>query len=324
LAAQYYGVYLPPSPVATPTPNYSYTPTMSFYDFSGTQVSQQQNYSMTQNAQQLALEQKRLDAEAQARREAEQAQHAQETAVAYANQQTAEARIFYANQTAAAQSTAMIATAAVQSTATRYQQLMDENSTAVAYAATQNMAPTSIIWTQQAVQMIWTVQAGEAKQVELAVKRQEMKNWMDAYLPWAILICVSIAAAWGFNKFVLTRPFARDEHGAVPLIQRQTSAGVVIVRPELLETGVMRIDNDGQIHRYQPMDGKEQSDITRRAQAVDAIRALPTPYAATAKGIIGGEFGRSSSARVVINPTPSMGPALDEAEQNFLGDANNA
>jgi hypothetical protein len=329
-AAQYLGLRLTATPAPTSTPAPFYTPTMSFYDFSGTQVAQQQNYQMTQNAQQLALEQSRLAAEERARRDAEEAKHSQETAVAYSQQQTAEARVWFAQQTAFAESTHMMSTVQAQATETAdwktaqaITAVYHEGLTAVAGAATAQVLPTHAIWTQNAVYAVQTIEAGEAAKVELAVRRQSVKNIFDALLPWTLTVGAIIVIARGFAEWVKTRVHSRDEHGRVPLIQMKTDSGdTIVVKPELMESSTMKIQKDGAIVRYAPMDTQEQSDINRRAQAVEAIAALPTPYAQSGAKIITGEFNSTRSKVTISNPAATA-PALDEADRGFLEEAKN-
>ena len=91
-------------PVTTPTPNPNWTPTMSFMDFSGTQVAQQQAIGLTSQANQLQMERERLAAEAAAARAATQAYYAEVTAEAYRIEVTAQARATYMQGTANAES----------------------------------------------------------------------------------------------------------------------------------------------------------------------------------------------------------------------------
>jgi len=320
LAATALGMYLPATPVPTSTPDPHWTPTMSGFDFSSTQIAQQQNYQSTQNAMQLQLERERLAAEERARQEAEEAKQALATAIALNLQQTAEARVWFANETAHAESTKMMATAQWQATATMFQWAVNDQATMAAGTATAVQAPTHYVWTQEAIYLQSTVEAGAAAQVELAVIRQQRKNLLDAYLPWALLVAACVVVGYIANRYLATRPHVRDASGAMPLLERRTSAGIVFIRPDIIETGVVKVGDDGSIVRYAPMDRDEQSDINRRGQAIEAIRALPSPYAGTAQKIMTTEFSRGST-RVTINPNGSMGPALDEAERQFLEEA---
>ena len=311
-----------PIATATPSPNPNYTPTMSFYDFSGTQVAQQQNYQMTQNAEKARIERDRLAAEERARREAEEAKYAQETAIAYSHQQTAEARVFYGQQTAAAQGTAMMATAQQQATATMWEYQIQQQNTSVAAAATAQVMPTHALWTQEAVRSIQTVEAGQAKEVQLAVRRTEMTNFVKAFSPWVVILGLAYVFGRGFAEFVKTRVHTRDEHGRTPLLQMKADSGdTIIVKPELMETGLVKVGKDGSVVRYAPMDKQEQSDITRRNQAIEAIAALPVPYASKGPQLLGGEFGRSTP-RVNFKDSQSLSPVLEEADDQFLDGTN--
>lgn len=320
LAATALGLRLPATPVPTSTPDPHFTPTMSFYDFSGTQVAQQQAINLTQGAQQLQVERERLAAEERAEREAEEAKRARETAVAYSHQQTAEARVWFAQQTAYAEGTAMMATAQAQATATMWAFQIHEQNTSVAGAATAQVQPTHAIWTQQAVNAIATIERGEADKVALAVERAEMENVFKAYTPWVLIIVVTYILGRGFAEFVKTRVHARDEHGRVPLLQMKSDSGdTIIVKAESLETGLMKVGKDGSVIRYAPMDKQEQSDITRRNQAIEAIAALPVPYAQKGPQMLGAEFGRSTPRVNFHSDTDrSATPVLDEADSQLM------
>lgn len=318
LAAQA-GYFLPIAP-ATATPNPNWTPTMSFYDFSGTQVAQQQSISMTQNAEQLQAERDRLAAEAAAQRAATQAYYAQVTAEAYRIEVTAQARATYMQGTANAEGTQMMNTAQAAATATTDMQIRIDATNAAANAATAQVQPTHAVWTQEAVYAVQTIEQGEANKVELAVRRQKMKNGFDALLPWTLTVGAVVVLSIGFNTFIKTRVHGRDEHGRVPLLQMRADNGdTIIVKPELMESSTMKISKDGAVVRYAPADAQEQSDINRRAQAVEAIAALPTPYAQTGAKLVSSEFS-TSRARVTLGNAP-LDAVLNEADQAFLEDA---
>jgi hypothetical protein len=296
---------------------------MSFYDFSGTQVSQQQAVAMTQQANQLQLERERLAAEQKAAQAATHAYYAQETAQAYRIEMTAQARATYMQGTAYAEGTQVMNTAMAAATSTVDMQIRIDATARAADMATSQVLPTHALWTQEAVRSIQTIEAGEAAKVELAVRRQTMKNVFDALLPWTIVVGSIIVLARGFAEFVKTRVHSRDEHGRVPLLQVKTDTGdTIVIKPELMESSTMKIQKDGAVVRYTPMDEREQSDINRRSQAVEAIAALPTPYAQSGAKILTGEFN-SARARVTIGNPASMGPVLDEADRGFLEEAKN-
>lgn len=317
LAAQ--AGYFLPITQATPTPNAYWTPTMSFYDHSATQIAQQQSVSMTQQASQLQVERERLAAEAAAARAATQAYYAQVTAEAYRIEVTAQARATYMQATANAQGTQMMNTAQAAATATVDKQMRIDATNAAANAATAQVMPTHAIWTQQAVYAIQTIEQGEANKVELAVRRQKLKNGFDALLPWTLTVGTLIVVAYGFGEFVKTRTHQRDEHGRQKLIERRTKDGVIYLKPEALETGMVKVMDDGSIVIIKPIDPKEQSDINRGNQIIEAIGALPTPYAQAAPKLI--TSMSQPRARVTVTETRSTDAVLDEADQGFLEEA---
>jgi len=307
----------------TPTPNPHWTPTLSAMEWSSTQAAQVQNNAMTAQVQQQQFEMDKLLAEQAAQNSENTAIAARSTAEAYSMQQTAEARALAVQYTAQAEGTKVMNTAIANATNTAYIQQVNNQSTAVAAASTNAVLPTHAVWTQQAVYAIQTIEQGEANKVELAVRRQKMKNGFDALGPWLGFIGITIVVAYGFGIFVKTRVHARDEHGRVPLLQMRTNSGdTIIVKPEMMESSTMKIGRDGAVVRYAPMDAEEQSDINRRNQAIEAIAALPTPYAQTGAKIVTSEFN-STRARVTVGNPHAMSSVLDEADQGFLEEAKN-
>lgn len=304
-------------PVGTPTPNPNWTPTLSAMEWSVTQAAQVQYSALTAQAQQQAFELEKLQAERAAQNADNTAVAARSTAEAYSLQQTAEARAAIAATNVASTSAAAIAT-------NDYIHLVDGQNTAVAMAATNAVLPTHAVWTQAAVYAIQTIEQGEADKVGLAVKRQQLQNGFQALVPWLAFIGITFAVTVGFNTFIKTRVHPRDEHGRTQILQMRADNGdTVIIRPELMESATMKIAKDGAIVRYEPMDKQEQSDINRRTLAVEAIAALPTPYAQTGGKIVTSEFNTTRSSRITIGNDHSMGSVLDEADQGFLEEAKN-
>ena len=247
------------------------------------------------------------------------AQAAKETAQAHEQQMTAFAQATNVQGTAVAQATNIQGTAFAQSTSISGTQASYDRATSTSFAITQVYQPTADILTLQAVRIEQTVQAGEAEKVELAVRRQTAKNMLDAYLPWGIIVAMAFVFSSGFSTWVKLRIHPRDEHGRMQTMTRELpDGGVVIVKPEQLESGIAKITGSGDVIRYAPIDKQEQSDINRRAQAVEAIAALPTPYAQKGPQLLSGEFGRSTP-RVNFVSGSAMNPVLDEADDQLLG-----
>jgi hypothetical protein len=319
LAAVYLGLTLTP----TPRPIQYGTPTMSVYDFSLTQVAYQQSLSLTEQANGLQLEREKLQAE-QAKLQAEQRAE-ENNATAAAAQRTAEA--VDAQRTAYAQATNAQGTAYAQATSTQVA-LGFIQETAAAHAVETQQAsqltavvePTHAVWTQQAVWIEQTVSAGEADKVRLAVERQEKKNMLDAYGPWALVVFVIVVSSEGFRKWLKTRVFKRDEHGKLPVVQTETDDGKkVLTKLDLMKVPALEISKDGKVEEMKSDNPAEQSDVTRRTQAIEAISFLPTPYAQQGTKMMNAEFGnRNGAPQVLVRNNPAMNPVLDEADGQFL------
>lgn len=313
LAATAYNLRLTATPQGTATPNAAWTPTMNFFDYSATQAAQVQNNALTAQVQQQQYEMQKLQAE----QEAEQARLA---AQAHSDQMTAQAAAIALQSTQSAEGTRVANTAIAQATATERAFVMSNNATGTAAVQTAMVQPTMDILTLQAARIVQTVEAGEAAKVALAVKAQAATNYAKAWLPIAIIIGLSYVFGRGFATWVKTRTHPRDEHGRPQTFTRELSdGGIVMVRPEQLETGVIKVTGTGDVIRYAPMDKAEQSDINRRSQAVEAIAALPMPYAQKGPQLLGTEFGRQTPRINIHNlKDNSLSPVLDEADSKFL------
>lgn len=272
-----------------------------------------QSNKMTQQAQEYQYEMQKLKAE-------QAAQAAKETAQAYSQQMTAYAQATSVQMTAFAEGTKVMRTAYAQATTTERAVIVQGQATATAFVMTQAMQPTSDSMTMQAARVMQTVEAGEAEKVELAVKRQAAKNYFDAFLPWTLIVALAYVAGRGFQTWVKTRTHPRDEHGRPQTFTRELSdGGVVMVRPEQLETGMVKITKDGDVVRYAPMDVAEQSDINKRNQFVEGIAALPDSYAQQAPKLLMSGFGNTDKPRINFRADVALSPVLDEADDQLLG-----
>ena len=177
--------------------------------------------------------------------------------------------------------------------------------------------------TQQAADTIRL--EGESAQIALAVERQRIKNKADAILPWSlVIVAIIIAGAWMYSasKF---KEASRNPDGTFNLPLLRSKIGWTILRPELLPVGAASInDADGVIHYQAYDDPEQQAETTRRAQAVDALRALPPGREKQAMQITAGAFG---SQQMLTDPgidilppasNPQIGPVLDELEGQAL------
>lgn len=316
LAAEHYGLRLTATPMGTPTQNPNWTPTPNSFQYAQTADAMVQSNQMTSQAQQQAYEMQKIQAE-------QAAQAARETAQVHSQNMTAFAQATNVQATAFAQGTMVMGTAYAQGTATERAIVMNGQASATSLAITQVVAPTHDLLTLQAARIHQTVEAGEAEKVELAVKRQAAKNYFDAFLPWVLIVSLAYVAGKGFSTWVKTRTHPRDEHGRPQTFTRELAdGGVVMVKPEQLESGMMKITKDGEVIRYAPMDATEQSEINKRNQFVEGIAALPDSYAQQAPKLLMSGFQGGSKPRVNFRADVALSPVLDEADEQFLGGNN--
>ena len=177
--------------------------------------------------------------------------------------------------------------------------------------------------TQQAADTIRL--EGESAQIALAVERQRIKNKADAILPWSlVVVAIIIAGAWMYSasKF---KEATRNPDGTFNLPLLRSRNGWTVLRPELLPVGAAVVDAIEGTVTYQPYeDPEQQAETTRRAQAVDALRALPPGREKQAMQITAGAFGNQQMVTDpgidILPPTsnPQIGPVLDELEGQAL------
>ena len=213
-----------------------------------------------------------------------------------------------AQRTAYAQATNQQATAYSQATATQVsliyiQQTQQAHGLETQQAAQQTavVEPTHAIWTQQAIYVQQTITAGQAEQVQLAVRRQEMKNGFDAYGPLAIVIFVLLASSEGFRKWLKTRVFKRDEHGKAPVLAFEKDGVTVVTRPDLMISQAMQIGQDGAIAAPQVTDQDAQMLVARGAQLIEAVSFLPPDRGQQGNKWLNGYFSQRVQSYEVLS-----------------------
>jgi len=330
-------IYARMTPSMQPTPTPYGTPTISLYEVGLTEMvarpltqqAHEESIGLTQQANDQALEREKFYAQQQADFANATAVAAGRTAVAVDAQRTAWAQSTQVQGTANAYGTQVQSAANAQATSTQ-QALVFIQQTAAAYAnetqvAAQSTAavyPTHAIWTQEAIYVVQTVEAAQARDVELSIQRTEWTNIAKAWGPWVLLLAVAYVGGRGFSTWVKMRIHGRDEHGRAPILQRELpDGGVVIFRPEQMETGIVKVTGDGNVIRYSPMDKQEQANINRGNQITDIVAALPTPYARTGQNLLSKFAGGSAGTPSVdiVDEARSLGPVLDEAEGKVIG-----
>ena len=180
--------------------------------------------------------------------------------------------------------------------------------------ATESVAPTHAMWTATAISIQIRINEGQARGVELATERQEVKNLADALLPWALVIFAFAVLANAVSKYVRVRPFKRDEFGREQTLYIQNGPVTQVLKPELMTGPVMRLREDGVVDLPIVSDPAEQADTTRRAQLVEAIAALPDTHAPQAPKMLSGEYSGKSPSRIRVRGDQALNGVMHEVD----------
>jgi hypothetical protein len=206
-------------------------------------------------------QQARLDTAATAEQERRDAQATQMRLDAEATQ--AQARLD-------ADATAVQARLDVQST-------QQAGGTATAFTITQTAIPPANTLTQIANEQNILLRNNEVQMSNLAVDQQREKNTPEWVVPFLIAIVLTAAVALYVYRYSRVREVT-DGDGTVQLLFFDDKA----IRPQLMAGPVIEFDKDG-ITMPMLTAPAEQSKVTERAQAVEAIKNMPantTPQAA--------------------------------------------
>ncbi len=288
-----------PTPLPTPTP----TPGQQL-DLGGTAVAVLgQDLALRATEQQMKQDQIMAQAQmtatqmaimATATERAMQDERAQRLAAATATYQvwqvTAEAAMHQATSTAIAQST--------------------ENSVKATREA--------VAWEMQA-----TAQAANVQSAELALARERTTNTIQAWGPWAIVLAIILGAGWYMWKKGQVGVFERDPlTGMMAPVMVEVNGRRVLVRPDLMPSAVLDLGQT--IHSPALIETQVQADVTRRAQAVEAIAQLPAGYQQQARGIAGVAFENNNTGTSTIRlvePTQVRG-WLEDIENQQAGEVD--
>jgi hypothetical protein len=266
----------------------------------------------------LTATQQVLDATATALRHDE---NVQQTEVAAAStksvwQVTVAAGKSYDAATAQAQETAT-AQAFVQATSTAAAQATGTQAAVFGITATvaAEAMKTSDFKTQQApfVEAKMTAVRAQAESAELAASRERMTNGFIAWGPWFIAL-VAVAAF----VFVLIRKsqvgtVERDANGMMPGVVLFHNGQKQFIVPDRMFSPVLTLDSHG-ISAPQLADPERQEGATRRAQAVEAINALPPQTQRQGMGLMAQTFNTATRPTIEVMESGQVAGWVDEAE----------
>lgn len=142
--------------------------------------------------------------------------------------------------------------------------------TATAFPMTAAAIPTSNALTQIANEQNIMLANNQVQLSNLAVDQQRQKNTPEWLVPFLIAILAAIVGAIYVFRFSRVREVKNDD-GDLEMILID---GNTAVRPRLLTGPVLDLKGDD-ISVPQLAESKEQSKVTERAQAVEAIKSMP-------------------------------------------------
>lgn len=157
-------------------------------------------------------------------------------------------------------------------------------------AATMQVMPTHAIWTQEAVAQEQIIATNQVELSNLEVERQRKSNTLDALWKYAVATAAMVAAVIVILRYSRVREIKNEETG---VIEGLLVDGEKLIRPQLLTGPILTMNEDGpSVPRV--ADREEQMEVTRRAQAIEALRVMPTDKpnpngAMMANSVFGGE-----------------------------------
>jgi len=236
-------------------------------------------------SQATSTQQARIDADAtqaQARRDA-QATAEQKRRDVQATQARIDANATQAQARRDAQATADQARLDLQAT----QQAAES---ATAFAVTAAVIPTYNLWTQQAVEQAISIGTNAVELSNLQVEQQRQKNTVDWALPASLALLVGIVGSLFVVRLSRTRAIA-DEDGAIQLIIQDNKTAI---QPRLLPGPVLTLDS---LTMPQLVAPDEQAEVTKRAQAVQALGAMPVSPTANGVQAFNSMFGMADAQK---------------------------
>lgn len=149
------------------------------------------------------------------------------------------------------------------------QSTMQAGGTATAFAITQTAIPPANTVAAIATNQALEIGANQVEKSNLEVEQQRQKNSVEWITPYLIALVATVVGAIFVIRYSRVREVKNDD-GEVELVL----IGDTGIRPRLLPEPVIRLDGDDVIS-VPLTDPAEQSEVTRRAQAVDAIKNMP-------------------------------------------------
>lgn len=158
------------------------------------------------------------------------------------------------------------------------QTTMQAGGTATAFSITQTAIPPANTMTAISNEQAIALANNEVEKSNLAVEQQRQKNSVEWVTPYLIALVATMVGAIFVIRYSRVREIKNDD-GEVELVM----IGDTGIRPRLLPAPVITLRDD-EVTTSLLTDPAEQSEVTRRAQAVDALKNMPVNTTAQAAG----------------------------------------
>jgi hypothetical protein len=155
--------------------------------------------------------------------------------------------------------------------------------TATTWSVTQAIIPTHDYWTQQAVQQDVLIATNDVELSNLKVKQQRDTNVLQWFIPMLIAIILTVALVDLARKYLKVREIKNAEGGTDAVIFDNEK----MIAPKLFPKPVLELQS-GEMHDV--TDEKNQAEIVKRAQAVDALSVMPDHPGNNATGVFNSTF----------------------------------
>jgi hypothetical protein len=182
---------------------------------------------------------------------------------------------------------------------------------------TQQVAPTHDIWTQQAVYVKQTKEASDAEKAKLSADQQADKNTAEWVVPLLVVVAVVVVVAIVQIRRSRVQKFENEETGEVVGLLVD---GEILVQPDLMPSPVLDLSGKT-VTAPEVTDKATQNEVTRRAQAIKALQAMPTQAPSTNAALMANNvFGEMRKPPVieVIEPGRASRVILDELSDQVI------
>jgi len=155
--------------------------------------------------------------------------------------------------------------------------------TARSWAVTEAVIPLHDSWTQQAVEQDIIIATNEVELSNLAVQQQQDTNTLEWALPWVLVVGAFLVGALFVWFWMQVRTIKSEDGGPDVIIYKNR----LTVRPDLFALPMLDLETN-----TMPLlaDPKEQSAVTMRAQAIQALSVMPDAPASNAAAAFNGYF----------------------------------